>query len=565
LDTKIITKTAIKSELRLRGWQYSLILGILSAFFPLFPVAAKQIFFTYGPLQLSVEVDSLEKFAFLGKIDPKLRFYLSQVNPQQQAEFRKALIQRHNLNPVQVARFFNSDLGEEILDVFGQFITLEGGGNGKYALRASIIQAAFEPNGLSLINVLRKLPTDVEIGGENILELIRYAKILVRSTVLLPNFIGELSAKEAASEDYVDYDAMRDLREYGRFGFKKEKWILTDQSRERAFYVLLYKPQQLRSQTTPVIIISHGLAAKPEDYAKRAEYLASHGYVVAIPQHIGSDFEHTQDVLNGLTKNFFTLNEFIDRPLDITFLLDELQKRNQTEFAGQLNLESVGVMGHSFGGYTALALAGAEIDFKHLQKDCESKFAYLDLARLLQCRALKLPQKVYNFRDPRVKAIAIRNAVNRSLFGPIGLSKVEIPVVFISGSYDPIAHPIFEQIYPFLWLKTPHKYFALEEGQAHVDFVQLDAGISQALNSLPELTFPNPDVLGSYKNTTMLAYFEVYLNHDMSFLPYLQASYSAYLSKKEPFKFYWISSASAKELQQAIRRFRIKEGLPINP
>ncbi len=35
-----------------------------------------------------------------------------------------------------------------------------------------------------------------------------------------------------------------------------------------------------------------------------------------------------------------------------------------------LNLEQVGVVGQSFGGYTALALAGTKINFEQLKADC---------------------------------------------------------------------------------------------------------------------------------------------------------------------------------------------------
>jgi predicted dienelactone hydrolase len=46
------------------------------------------------------------------------------------------------------------------------------------------------------------------------------------------------------------------------------------------------------------------------------------------------------------------------------------------------------------------------------------------------------------------------NPVNRSIFGEKGLSKISIPVLLASGSYDPAANPIFEQAISFTWLKT---------------------------------------------------------------------------------------------------------------
>lgn len=73
--------------------------------------------------------------------------------------------------------------------------------------------------------------------------------------------------------------------------------------------------------------------------------MASYGYVVVLPQHPGSDTQQTEDFLAGFSRQIFRLNEFIDRPLDITFVLNELTRLNNQQFGGKLNLESVGVGG----------------------------------------------------------------------------------------------------------------------------------------------------------------------------------------------------------------------------
>ena len=54
-----------------------------------------------------------------------------------------------------------------------------------------------------------------------------------------------------------------------------------------------------------------------------------------------------------------------NRPLDVTFALDELNRRNgQTgdELFGKLDLSRVGMSGHSFGAYTTMLIMGALID-----------------------------------------------------------------------------------------------------------------------------------------------------------------------------------------------------------
>lgn len=554
-----------EKPLKGKGIKYSLLLSLFSAFFPLSPViAAKQTILNNQPVKTSIAVDSLAKFANSGTLTPELFFYLNQnqINSEQQSELRNALSQRHQLSTAQITRFFNTDLGEEVLDFLGQYLKVEGGVQGKNALLAAILKASFQPQGLSLIDILTNLPTRVDLNPAKLFEFIHSSNLVFQSTLLSPELIGELAAKEAALDHSTDFSQMEDLRQDGTNHVQEEKWTLNDQSRARSFYVLVYKPQQLSSQKTPVIVISHGLAARPEDSEKRARYLASYGYVVAVPQHPGSDYAHTQRVLKGDSNEFVPINEFIDRPRDVTFLIDELERRNNLDFAGKLDLENIGVIGHSFGGYTALALAGAEIDFKYLQKDCDHKYTYLDLARLVQCRALKLPRNLENFKDSRVKAIVLRNPINRSLFGPMGLSKVKIPVVYFSGSYDPLASPIYEQIYPFIWLQTPNKYLALEEGQAHSDSVGLDGGLTQTLGLLNDVIFPKPETLAVYKNTTILAFFEVYLNQNLSYRPYLTSSYASYLSSQEPFKFYWISSTSAAALENEVRAFEKLEGSP---
>ena len=143
---------------------------------------------------------------------------------------------------------------------------------------------------------------------------------------------------------------------------QQRRLVLTDESRQRQFYVDLYQPQQWRAGETPVVAHSHGLASNPESRRRQAAHMASYSYVVALPQHLGSDTIQVENFQAGLSREIFLNTEFIDRPQDISYVIDELERRNQAEFGGRLDLENVGVAGHSFGGYTALAVAGAQID-----------------------------------------------------------------------------------------------------------------------------------------------------------------------------------------------------------
>jgi len=529
--------------------------------------AAENISITYGVFEASLKVKSLEVFAKEGKINKDLEMFLGNASAEQQLGFREALIKPIKLNPVHLSRFFYTDMGEDILTRIGNIVNIDPGLNGKLGIRAALVQAAFEPQGLTLLNVFQKFPTDIRLRGELVVAFAQAIDRIITETRVFSEELQKLSTQESKQESKqvskssgsIDFDKLPDLRKPGIYGVQpKQTWQLLDSSRNRKFYVDVYRPMRSPVKSISVLIFSHGLASRPEDFAERAKHWASYGYVVALPQHPGSDLFQAQALLKGYSDQVFELNEFVDRPKDISFVLDELARRNQTEFQGKLNLTAVGMEGHSFGGYTAFALAGAEIDFTNLQTECDRPLGGLNLSLLIQCRALSLPRQDYKFRDRRIVAILAANPIGSAVFGQKGLDKVQIPVMTKAGSYDPAAPAVFEEIRAFPWLTTTDKYLAMTEGQTHVNFAQLDAGIQVAIESLTSLTLPSETLVDNYANGMSLAFFGKYIQKEQNHAKYLQSSYAEYLSQAQKFKLSLISTASSQKLEQAIAAFRQK-------
>jgi predicted dienelactone hydrolase len=531
----------------------SLACTTLSLLFTSTPIiAADRLYFTYTPLKLSLRVESLELFAKEGKVNKDLGFYLDLggVSAEDRATLREVLTKRAELkDPLYVPRFFNSPTGEALLEQLGKFIAIPWNNNGKYALRGAIIQAALDPaEGLTLLNVLRKYPTDIHINLEKLLEAAQLLNILGRGTNDLISEMESLSVQEAAKNPNIDYAALPDLRQPGPLEVAPEQvWQLTDTSRNRHFRVLVYQPQQWLPGKTPVIVFSHGLASRPEDFSDRAKQLASYGYLVVMPQHPGSDTQQLDKLLSGYSGEVFEESEFIDRPRDVSYVLDELERRNAAEFGGRLDLNAVGVFGHSFGGYTALMLAGAEIDFDSLASDCHRDVWSPNLALLLECRALELPRQTYRLRDERVKAIFVANPVTGTIFGARGLAPVKIPVLMAGGSSDPATPVAIEQLRAFVWLGSQDKYLALVKGQAHVNFTQLDASSKAILNSFKELKLPDQTLIDQYANAYLVAFAKYYLSKDDSYRPYFQPGYALYISR-EPNSLYLVNRSAVKPL-----------------
>jgi predicted dienelactone hydrolase len=537
----------------------SLVLGLLSSLITALPLkAAERVFFSYGAVNVSVSVADLDTFAQKGVVSPELSVFLAKMSPEKQAELREQLTKSYNINLTPLLRFFDTSMGKEVLTGLGNLISLEGGGNGKDALKDALAKASSQPEGLTLLNILHHFPGNVQFNTDKIITAGKLLENTVKATEDMVKTMGEMSNKEIASSSPVDFSKMPDLRKPGPYGYEKQTILLTDKSRSRTFFVDIYKPKQWKTGKTPVVVASHGLASNPEHFAGRGKHLASYGYVLAVPQHPGSDLIYAKNVLNGTTKEVFDINEFINRPRDISYVIDELQRRNDSEFGGRLNLNSVGVIGHSFGGYTVLALAGAEIDFDNLQKQCDWQFSRINTSMLLQCRALNIPHRNYNFRDKRITAVLANNPVGSNMFGIKGLAKISIPVMMGAGSYDPAAPAIFEQFRTFAWINSPNKYLALMEGQAHVDVSQLNGAIGSMIKSSSDLTFPRPDLLNNYINSMSLSFFDTYIGENERDRVYLQSAYANYLSQGEKFKLLLITNSSLSEVNNTIEQVKNK-------
>ncbi len=560
-DYKLIKKRNNCYQSSLSPWLVSLGLGVSATAVMAMPLkAAEKIYFYYSPLIDSLRISSLETFAESGKINKDLGFYLNLAGTKKRERklFRELLTKRIEVEPVVLSRLLNTDEGERLLNFFGELINIQGGSNGKYALRGAIISSAFDSEGLTLLNLLRNLGTNIQLDLNKAISFQKDLELIVQATRQFATEIAQLSAQEIAKESGANFAQLPDLRRMGTYDIKQQTWNLTDTSRDRKLYVNVYRPERWRPGKTPVVIISHGLSSKPEEFADKAKHLASYGFFVVLPQHPGSDAQYTQEFRTGFHRDLSSLNSFLDRPLDISYTLDILEKRNSTDFDSRLDLENVGIYGHSYGGYTALAVAGANPtpNFEQLERDCDRELLALNTALFLECRALKLERQDYNFRDERIQAVIANNAVNASIFGEQSLSQIQIPVALGAGSYDPATPFVFEQARSFPWLDSSERYLVLEQGETHIDLSKLDGGASRLLKMVPKLQLPSPQLISEYGKALTLAFFEVHIANNADYQPYLQPSYASYLSEGEEFKTYMITGASSESLTQAIEQWK---------
>jgi predicted dienelactone hydrolase len=217
----------------------------------------------------------------------------------------------------------------------------------------------------------------------------------------------------------------------------------------------------------PLVIFSHGFSLSAAWYNTLAEHYASYGFIVLAPEHTEQFDLEFGDLWKSL----------IDRPDDIKQTLDfaEALSAPGGNMAGMIDMEHVAVVGHSYGGYTALAMAGAQYDLAAYNARCaqiaEDDPLFFFCAPLVPMEAEmaaragldSIPTGLWpSFGDPRVTAI-IPMAGDSYLFDKAGLSKITIPMMAIAGTADTGT--------PLEWGAKPSYEYVSSEQKALVTFV----------------------------------------------------------------------------------------------
>ncbi|MGK7947664.1 MAG: alpha/beta hydrolase [Xenococcaceae cyanobacterium] len=489
-------------------------------------VSAEEILLNYGPLEFSLSVESLEIYAKEGKITGKLKDYARLLTPEQLDQLQKALVTSAEVTPLAVAQFLYSTQGEKILEQVGQIVQTKARQPGFYAIRSALILSAAEEEGLTPLNILQNFPTyGIRLNSDRGFKIIENLSNIIQRTASAIATVEATALREREAQTLPNTVPVPNFLSPGSVTFRTQTLTLRDRDRNRVFPVELYLPQRQNSMSRlPLVVISHGLGSDRNTFAYLAEHLASHGFAVAVPEHPGSNYRQINALFNGLAHDVTPPEELIDRPKDIKFLLDYLA----AEYGDGLDVNHVGIIGQSFGGYTALAVAGAELNFTQLERDCPNLDDSLNVSLLLQCISLNLPEKNYKLEDRRITAAIAINPLTSSIFGEAGMGEIEIPTMIISGSADPVTPALPEQIQPFTWLTTSEKYLALLRGGTHFSTLNESSGSIP----VPEQAIgPDPKVARDYVKQLSLIFFATYVDRQSEYKPYLSADYADRISK----------------------------------
>ncbi|MEB2345349.1 MAG: hypothetical protein OZ948_11470 [Deltaproteobacteria bacterium] len=222
----------------------------------------------------------------------------------------------------------------------------------------------------------------------------------------------------------------------------------------------------------PLVVFSHGNGGIAIQSYFLTEALASHGFVVVAPDHVGDTF---LDAFLGNLDAEALLQSAQDRPRDVSFLIDWMLARNldrNDRFRHALNPFAIGVTGHSFGGFTALAVAAG------FDGDAADDFG------------VEVPEGFEPYpADPRVRAI-VPIAPASTPLSDRELERIRVPTLLVGGTLDETTPLVPEITRPYEILRTRELYRADLVGAAHFSFTN----VCDVIELVAEAGFP-PDLV----------------------------------------------------------------------
>ena len=184
------------------------------------------------------------------------------------------------------------------------------------------------------------------------------------------------------------------------------------------------------TEIRPVLAFSHGDTAISYQSIFLTEYLASRGWVIVAPDHRGNTLFEPEEHRIALA---------LRRPIDIRdtvdWLFDSLGAANG-ELSGCIDPDDgYAVSGHSFGGYTTLATAGAVVDLTQALEFCETQNEWMCGSVSDWISNGHEAQRI-DLSDERVwAAMPMAHAGHEVLHS--GLDQIDIPMLVLGGGQDP--------------------------------------------------------------------------------------------------------------------------------
>jgi predicted dienelactone hydrolase len=176
----------------------------------------------------------------------------------------------------------------------------------------------------------------------------------------------------------------------------------------------------------PLVVISHGSGGTNVGHRSVAFALVKNGYIVGMPLHPKNNYKN--NLAEGSVENW------TNRPKHISSAIDALL--SDSDISVSIDSNKVAVIGHSAGGYTALAVAGGKANTGYMIELCKNhpqlNQPFCGLVKDTRMKSVDIE----NHRDDRVKAIVLMAPVGILFNSKEALAQVEVPALLLKAEKD---------------------------------------------------------------------------------------------------------------------------------
>lgn len=174
----------------------------------------------------------------------------------------------------------------------------------------------------------------------------------------------------------------------------------------------------------PLVVLSHGYGGSWRNLGWLADALTGEGYIVAAPDHPGTTtFDADPEQAARLW----------ERPHDLSRVIDALIA--DPGLGGRVDQQRIAAIGHSLGGWTVAALAGARFDAEKFETDCQ-RHPNPRICGLSTELGLQNPELEKDMTDPRIGAFVSFDLGMARGFTTGSLAAVEVPALVIGAGID---------------------------------------------------------------------------------------------------------------------------------
>ena len=365
-------------------------------------------------------------------------------------------------------QIIRSWIGKKFLSEFSNIFIVPEDTNG--ILLFNTIESLLEKKKVvNSLDILKEIPIkEIEIDIDNLISIISTWKKALEDEQKFNKKLNKLNYEDLKISKNINLDNQVN------FNYFNKKYNLKVSHRSNPLSLDLWIPEM--NSNKDLIIFMPGLGGDISNFRWLGKGLSKKGWPVIFIDHIGSN----SDAIKASIKGENPLPEGEDIFL---YRLKDLDAVIKAHINGSFDLKNKSyiLMGHSLGSLVSILYEG-NLPRKSFSSRCEkafNDFALTNLSKLIQCQLLELP--IPEFK----KSLNSKGIIGFSSFGNLIWSNresngVNVPVLFIGGTYDLITPLVNEQFRTFLASESNKlNRFLIIEGASHFSPIRVIQEISE--------------------------------------------------------------------------------------